>query len=226
MAPARSAYLILAPDVSGSFPMRAAAAPHDILGSMLQSDGEDRATAFALAAARGDRKALAAFVAETQRDVWRFLAHLTDPTQADDLTQETFLRAMTSIARFEGRSNGRVWLLSIARRVVVDQIRSAVARPRSAPGADPGLAPVVRRREVAEHGAQVELSLVKMLLEDLAPERREALVLTQMLGLSYAEAAAVCDCPVGTVRSRVARAREDLVEASREQSGDAVRGAG
>ncbi|EFV13612.1 sigma-70 family RNA polymerase sigma factor [Segniliparus rugosus] len=190
---------------------------------MANGDSEDRATAFALAAARGDRKALAAFVAETQRDVWRFLAHLTDTTQADDLAQETYLRAMTSIVRFEGRSNGKVWLLSIARRVAVDQIRSAVARPRLAPGADPGLAPSVRRREVAEHSAQVELSLVKILLDDLAPERREALVLTQMLGLSYAEAAAVCDCPVGTVRSRVARAREDLIGAGREQPGDASR---
>ncbi|MGL6235933.1 MAG: sigma-70 family RNA polymerase sigma factor [Segniliparus sp.] len=199
---------------------------------MSNGDGEDRTTALALSAARGDRKAFAAFVAETQRDVWRFLAHLTDPAQADDLAQETYLRAVTSIARFEGRSGGKVWLLSIARRVVVDQIRSAVARPRTAPGADPALAPSVRRREVAEHSAQMELALVKILLAGLAPERREALVLTQVLGLSYAEVAAVCDCPVGTVRSRVARAREDLVEASREQSGDrarprgAVRGAG
>ena len=184
---------------------------------MSSGDGEDQTTVLALAAARGDRQALAAFVANTQRDVWRFLAHLTDPGQADDLAQETYLRAMTSIARFEGRSGGKVWLLSIARRVVVDQIRFAVARPRTAPGADPGLAPSVRRREVAQHSAQMELTLVKILLDDLAPERREALVLTQLLGLSYAEAAAVCDCPVGTVRSRVARAREDLVEASRER---------
>lgn len=187
---------------------------------MSSGDGEDQATALALAAARGERRAFAAFVAATQRDVWRFLAHLTDPGQADDLAQETYLRAMTSIARFEGRSGGKVWLLSIARRVAVDQVRSAMARPRTAPGADPGLAPSVRRRESVQHSAQIELSLVKILLGDLAPERREALVLTQFLGLSYAEAAAVCDCPVGTVRSRVARAREDLVAASRERPAD------
>jgi RNA polymerase sigma-70 factor (ECF subfamily) len=51
----------------------------------------------------------------------------------------------------------------------------------------------------------------------LTPQRREALVLTQVLGLSYADAAEVCGCPVGTVRSRVARAREDLLRADDEQ---------
>ncbi|MBB2947846.1 RNA polymerase sigma factor (sigma-70 family) [Actinoplanes lutulentus] len=51
------------------------------------------------------------------------------------------------------------------------------------------------------------------LLAGLSDERREAFVVTQVLGLSYAEAAEVCECPVGTIRSRVARAREDLVTA-------------
>jgi DNA-directed RNA polymerase specialized sigma24 family protein len=51
---------------------------------------------------------------------------------------------------------------------------------------------------------------VDLLLAALDPDRRAAFVLTQLLGCSYAEAAAVCDCPIGTIRSRVARAREDL----------------
>ena len=59
----------------------------------------------------------------------------------------------------------------------------------------------------AEPGAQ---AVADELLAALEPDRRAAFVLTQMLGCSYAEAAAVCDCPVGTIRSRVARAREDL----------------
>ena len=52
-----------------------------------------------------------------------------------------------------------------------------------------------------------------MLLDGLAPERKEALVLTQVLGLTYAEVADICQVPLGTVRSRVARAREDLLGA-------------
>jgi RNA polymerase sigma-70 factor (ECF subfamily) len=54
---------------------------------------------------------------------------------------------------------------------------------------------------------------VRLLLDGLDPDRREAFVLTQLIGLSYAEAADVCGCPVGTIRSRVARARDDLVSA-------------
>jgi RNA polymerase sigma-70 factor (ECF subfamily) len=53
-----------------------------------------------------------------------------------------------------------------------------------------------------------------MLLDGLEPNRRDALVLTQVLGLSYAEAAEVSGCPLGTIRSRVARAREDLIAAA------------
>jgi RNA polymerase sigma-70 factor (ECF subfamily) len=56
------------------------------------------------------------------------------------------------------------------------------------------------------------------LMAALDPDRRAAFVLTQMLGCSYAEAAAICDCPVGTIRSRVARAREDLDAMLREPS--------
>jgi RNA polymerase sigma-70 factor (ECF subfamily) len=72
-----------------------------------------------------------------------------------------------------------------------------------------------------------EGAAVTDLLGRLAPDRREAFALTQLLGLSYAEAAEVAGCPVGTIRSRVARARADLVEAlggaARERS-DAARG--
>ncbi len=53
---------------------------------------------------------------------------------------------------------------------------------------------------------------MRALVAGLEPERREAFVLTQVVGLSYAEAADVCSCPVGTIRSRVARARADLVD--------------
>ena len=56
---------------------------------------------------------------------------------------------------------------------------------------------------------------IRMLLDGLDTERRHALVLTQVLGLSYAEAAEVCSCPVGTIRARVARARDDLLNAAK-----------
>lgn len=166
----------------------------------------DEVTGWALDAASGDRSALHRFVRATQAEVWRFCAHLGNADSADDLTQEVYLRAMRALPRFRGDASARTWLLAIARRTVADHIRTlqrhrarlaAAPLPNATPPVD---GPVVLRVVVAQ----------------LPQDRREAFVLTQLLGLSYAETAAVCRCPVGTVRSRVARARADLVEAIAE----------
>lgn len=180
---------------------------------------DEHLTRCALAAADGNRAALEQFVRATQRDVWRFIAHLTHVALADDLAQETFLRALRALPRFEGRSSARTWLLSIARRVIADHHRTAMRRPQIADAADVTHA-ADAQVTAAYAGAPgfediVELNL---LLSDLIPERREALVLTQVLGLSYAEVAEICSCPVGTVRSRIARARSDLLAASTENN--------
>lgn len=175
--------------------------------------GDDAVTALALAAGRGDRRALDEFVRATQGDVWRFCAHLADVASADDLTQETYLRALRTLPRFSARSSARTWLLAIARRVAVDQIRHAMSRPRIADGAC--VEGAADRRGTRRFEGVVELNL---LIDGLDPERREALFLTQMLGLPYAEAAAVVGCPVGTIRSRVSRARADLLAATDTES--------
>ena len=160
----------------------------------------DAITDAALRARRGDAASAKAFVHATQADVWRLCAHLSSREQADDLTQETYARAFGSLHRFAGRSSARTWLLSIARRVCADAVRAAM-KARSLP---------VQGRPVADPAESVVLGA---LLDGLDRERREAFVLTQLVGLSYAEAADVCGCPVGTIRSRVARARSDLVTA-------------
>lgn len=170
-------------------------------------------TALALAAARGDDAAAARFVRASQAEVWRLVAHLADRQAADDLTQETYLRAFRALPRFRGDSSARTWLLSIARRVAADHLRSRERRPQTV--TDGATDPPAAGTDPAEH---LPLSL---LLARLDPERREAFVLTQLLGLSYAETGEVCACPVGTVRSRVARARADLVGALRGDSGRA-----
>lgn len=177
-------------------------------------------TELAVAAGKGDRVALERFVVATQRDVWRLVAHLAGVGLADDLTQETFLRALPSLRYFAARSSARTWLLSIARRVVVDHIRTVTSRPRTV-AAD--WTEVADRRQAATQGASAgfeDLVEVNLLLDGLAPERREALVLTQVLGVRYADAAEICEVPVGTIRSRVARAREDLLDADRTRQHD------
>lgn len=173
----------------------------------------DPATALALAAGAGDRAALADFIRTTQADVWRFVAHLAGRDVADDLTQETYLRVLEALPRFEGRASALAWLLAIARRVVVDRVRYERARPRPV-AVDWTQAPDLL---VTRPDPSSDLRLAEV-LELLDPDRREALLLTQLLGFSYADAAVVCGCPVGTIRSRVARARADLVAALEQQA--------
>ncbi|HCS56760.1 MAG TPA: RNA polymerase subunit sigma [Gordonia polyisoprenivorans] len=171
---------------------------------------DDELTRAALRAATGDRAALTAFIRATQKDVWRFIAHLGHASTADDLTQETYLRAMKSISRFRAEASAKTWLLSIARRVCADEVRHDRSRPRVSPGVD-WISAAEARTSRPRWEDMVEVNL---LLEDLPAERREALVLTQILGLSYQEAAEVTSTPIGTIRSRVARAREYLIAAS------------
>ncbi|MDG9723157.1 sigma-70 family RNA polymerase sigma factor [Streptomyces sp. DH41] len=168
-------------------------------------------TAWALAARTGDPDAVDHFVRALHRDVRRYVTFLgADPQSADDLTQDTFLRALGSLHHFEGRSSARTWLLAIARRAVADSIRHDSARPRLA-ATDDWESAAERTQPRGLPGFDDGVALAE-LLATLPDERREAFVLTQLLGLPYAEAADVSECPIGTVRSRVARARTSLIE--------------
>ena len=169
----------------------------------------DDVTRWAVAAANGDNHAMAMFVRATQTDVWRLCSYLGNHWAADDLTQDTYLRAFRSLSSFAARSSAKTWLLSIARRVCADHVREQRRTPM--------LHHHDRTNELdraeALAGDFTTYSALRALVDHLEPERRAAFVLTQMLGASYAEAADVCQCPIGTIRSRVARAREDLVAA-------------
>jgi RNA polymerase sigma-70 factor (ECF subfamily) len=168
----------------------------------------DEITRWALAAAKGDQAALRHLIRATQADVWRFCAHLGDSGDADDLTQEVYLRAIKALPRFRGEASARTWLLVIARCCVADHIRAQQRRRAAATAAVPNAAPADDR------------VILRAVVDGLPEARRTAFVLTQSLGLSYAEAAEVCRCPVGTIRSRVARARQDLIAALDDTAGD------
>ncbi|MFF9012002.1 sigma-70 family RNA polymerase sigma factor [Streptomyces sp. NPDC014870] len=171
---------------------------------------DEAVTLLALAARDGDPHSVDRFVRATQRDVWRYVAFLSADTQAaDDLTQDTFLRALGALGRFEGRSSARTWLLAIARRTVIDSVRHAAARPRLS-GRDDWQTAAELAQPRGLPGFDDGIALAE-LLAAIPAERREAFVLTQLLGLPYADAAAAIGCPVGTVRSRVARARGALI---------------
>ena len=146
-------------------------------------------------------------VRQLSSEVWLLCRHLGDRESAEDLTQETFLRVHTALPGFRGEASPRTWVFAIARRVCADHVRRqrrdrallAKTAQDAAPGAHPDPA-----------GAVTLWGLVA----DLSAERRTAFVLTQVFGLAYEEAATVCECPIGTIRSRVARARADLIAAS------------
>lgn len=181
-------------------------------------DSDAEITRYALAARAGDRAAAASFINATAPQLRRVLRMLCDPGYVDDLVQETYLRAFQALPRYAERSPARLWLLAIARRVAADHVRKAQRSPRVAAEADWQRA-AEEATPVPGHGGYVAVAAAVAALE---PERREAFVLTRMVGLSYEEAARACGCAVGTIRSRVYRARADLVAAlgSGEKAGD------
>lgn len=155
-----------------------------------------------------DPAAATALIRSTQADVYRFCARFVPRDDAADLTQEVYLRAFRSRRHYRGEAPVRAWLLGIARAVVADHLRRRARRAGIAPVELAGLA----APEQADPSADPSAPLTQDELLDALPEdQRVAFVLTQIVGLSYAEAAVACAVPVGTIRSRVARARSTLV---------------
>src|SRR5262249_55568504 len=133
----------------------------------------------------------------------RFCRYLVGREAADDATQETFERAIGALRSYRAEASARTWLLSIARRTCVDVVRRATRR-RS-------LLDRLSRRALDATWPLGGTAEVEAVLDGLEGDQRQAFVLTQLLGLTYQEAADVCGCPVGTIRSRVSRARTTLV---------------
>lgn len=168
----------------------------------------DALTRTLLDAQRGDDAALERFVRATQHDVAALCRYLGDPDSVDDLVQETYQRAFRSLHRFRATGPAKHWLLTIARRTCADSTRRRIRRRRL----DQRYTNLAHD-ELAEQpldSSGPELDELLLLLDD---DRRAAFVLTQLNGLRYDEAAVVLDVPIGTIRSRVSRAREQLVAA-------------
>jgi RNA polymerase sigma-70 factor (ECF subfamily) len=168
----------------------------------------DQLTRLLLDAQRGDRAALERFVAATHDDVLAICRYLGDRDTADDLAQEAYERAFASLHRFRATGPAKHWLLTIARRTCADETRRRTRRRRT------------ERRvlgqpdTVTAHGSpDASPPELDELLHELDDERRAAFVLTQLNGLRYEEAAELLGVPIGTIRSRVARAREQLMGA-------------
>lgn len=154
------------------------------------------------AAARGDMEAFETLVRAYQAQVWRFLRHLLgDAALAEDVAQETFLRVYRRLGSFGFRAKFSTWVFSIARNAGIDALRARERQERLVAA----LRPAEDRRDASTR-AEIAASIAT-----LSPKLREAFVMVEVLGLSYREVADSVGVPEGTVKSRVFRARAQLV---------------
>lgn len=158
-----------------------------------------------VAAARsGDLDAFATLIRRYQPDVFRFVVHLArDPTIAEDITQETFVRVFRSLHRYRGEARFTTWLFSIARNCALDEARRGGRRRR--------LEQHLYEREVPEVAESSTAVEVKEALASLPLELLEPVVMVDVFGLSYQEVARIVGVAEGTVKSRIHRGRQQLI---------------
>ncbi|CAN5702613.1 sigma-70 family RNA polymerase sigma factor [soil metagenome] len=162
-------------------------------------------------ARHGELPAFEQLVREYQADVYRFAWHLTrDRDLAEDVTQDAFLRAFRFIDGFRGDRKFGSWLFSITRNCAMDALR----RRRF-----PLLHELDREVEGSVGDASVHAEL-EVALGSISGEHRETFLLVEVFGLSYQEASDVLGIAVGTVKSRMFRARKALCAAIADEPGN------
>ncbi len=127
--------------------------------------------------------------------------------RADDLVQETLLRAIARIDSFQVGTNMPAWLITILRNLFRSEYRKRRREVEDTDGSFVGSS-----KSSPQQHSRVELEEFRVALAKLSPGQREALILVGAAGFSHEEAAAICDSAVGTIKSRVHRARTKLVE--------------
>jgi RNA polymerase sigma-70 factor (ECF subfamily) len=163
----------------------------------------------------GDRAAFGDLVLEHQDRVYNLAYRLTnDPQEAEDITQEAFLKAFRSIARFEGSSRFYTWIYRITVNAVVSRRRYHAVRPQTVPLGRPDgeerqeLPPDKSQPDPSDEANRADVRrLVEEAIQRLDEEHRVLIVLRDIEGRDYGEIAEILDCPRGTVKSRLHRAR-------------------
>ncbi len=170
---------------------------------------------------RGDKRAFELLVSKYQRRLARLLSRfIRDPAEIQDVVQETFIKAYRALPAFRGESAFYTWLYRIGINAAKNYLVSSGRRPPTSTAIDS------EEAEDYEHGEQLrdlntpEASLmtkeiartVNEAMDDLPEDLRTAISLREIDGMSYEDIAAAMRCPVGTVRSRIFRARESIAE--------------
>jgi len=177
-------------------------------------------------AQHGEKAAFELLVAKYQRKLVRLLSRfIRDPTEVEDVAQEAFIKAYRALPSFRGDSAFYTWLYRIgintAKNYLVAMGRRAptVSETEHADGESPeesGQVPDYNTPENELMSRQIA-ETVNRAVEDLPEELRTAITLRELEGLSYEEIASIMNCPIGTVRSRIFRAREAIAEKLRPQ---------
>ena len=173
----------------------------------------------------GDAEAFTQLVRRYQAPVVHFCQRmLSSPQDAEDVAQETFVRLYRYLDRLEPGAKFSTVLFGIARNLTLNHLRDTKRRGRGA--TDPldrhgGLAASSRGPDESARLGEIQ-AIVERGLEELTPEHREVLVLREINGLDYEAIARVLDCRMGTVKSRIARAREQLQARIRDLGGELV----
>ncbi|MDO9051054.1 MAG: RNA polymerase sigma factor RpoE [Methylotenera sp.] len=172
-----------------------------------------------LRAQRGDKRAFGLLVDKYQRKLWRLLSRMIrDQSEIEDVVQESFIKAYRALPNFRGDSAFYTWLYRIGINTAKNHLVSLGRRPTvstdieidDAENFDSG--DELRTTETPESSLMTKqiAQTVNDTVESLPEELRTAITLREIEGLSYEEIAAVMSCPIGTVRSRIFRARETI----------------
>lgn len=168
----------------------------------------------------GDTNAFEPLVREYEKNVYNLaLRMVKNPEDAQDMTQESFIRAYNSLSSFRGESRFSVWLYRIVSNVCLDHIRAASRRPAVSLSTENDEGESVELEIADESKSPQELLERKMTreavrrgLELLPPEHRQILLLREIQGFSYDEISEILSLEHGTVKSRIFRARKKLCE--------------
>jgi RNA polymerase sigma-70 factor (ECF subfamily) len=167
---------------------------------------------------KGNKQAFDALVLKYQYKVFKLVArYISDPSEVLDVTQEAFIKAYKALDNFRGDSSFYTWLYRIAVNTAKNHL---IARGRRIPESDFEISEIeqfLSKRDVKEYSTpertliadEMEHMLFDI-IDDLPSDLRTAILLREMEGLTYEEIAEVMGCPVGTVRSRIFRAREAI----------------
>ncbi|MCB1784782.1 MAG: RNA polymerase sigma factor RpoE [Chromatiaceae bacterium] len=167
---------------------------------------------------RGDKRAFDLLVLKYQHKVANLISrYIRDPVEALDVTQEAFIKAYRALPKFRGDSAFYTWLYRVAINTAKNHLAAQARRP---PGDDieadtaeqMDMGSALKESDTPEHMAlQREIAqTIQKALDDLPDDLRTAITLRELEGLSYEEIAQAMDCPIGTVRSRIFRAREAI----------------